>query len=121
MFRFGIVGGLAFLIDYSILFILNKFLGIHYLLAGTISFSCSVIFNYILSTKWVFDVREDANKFEERVIFIVLSVIGLGINSLLMYLFVDKLKIAVMISKIGATAIVMVYNYVSRKLLIEQR
>ena len=60
MFRFGIVGGLAFLIDYSILFILNKFLGIHYLLAGTISFSCSVIFNYILSTKWVFDVREDA-------------------------------------------------------------
>ncbi len=117
--RFGIVGGLAFLIDYGIFTILSQFLHVHYLVASIISFSISVIFNYILSIKWVFDVtkKQDAKDFA---LFIILSVIGLGINSLIMYISVDLMHIHELIAKIIATAIVMVYNFISRKIFIEK-
>lgn len=116
--KFGVVGGLAFVIDYALLYLLTEFLNIHYLVSSIISFSVSVIFNYILSIKWVFDVnkRQDVKEF---IVFIVLSIIGLGINSLIMYIMVDLMNVYYMASKIVATAVVMVYNFITRKIFIE--
>ena len=119
--KFGFVGGTSFLIDAGILFLLTEFVGVHYLISGAISFTASVIYNYILSIKWVFDAKEDVNKVQELAVFIGLSVIGLGLNQLFMWLFVDIFHIYYMLSKIIATAIVMVYNFVTRKILIEKK
>lgn len=121
LIRFGFVGGSAFFIDAGLLFLLTEFAGVHYLISGAISFTVSVIYNYILSVKWVFDARTDRNKAQELTVFIGLSIIGLGINQIVMWLFADLLHIYYMLSKIIATAIVMVYNFVSRKLFIEKR
>ena len=118
---FGFVGGTSFLIDAGILFLLTEFAGVHYLISGAISFTASVIYNYILSIKWVFDAKEDVNKVQELAVFIGLSVIGLGLNQLFMWLFVDIFHIYYMLSKIIATAIVMVYNFVTRKIFIEKK
>lgn len=118
--KFGFVGGTAFVIDAGLLFLLTEFCGIHYLISGTISFTASVIYNYILSVKWVFDAKKDANKTQEFIIFIVLSVIGLGINQLFMWLFVDMMHIYYMLSKIIATVIVMIYNFITRKIFLEK-
>ena len=117
--KFGVVGGTAFLIDYGTFTILSQIFNIHYLIASIISFCISVIYNYILSIKWVFDVTKKQTS-KEFIIFIVLSVIGLGINSLIMYISVDLMHIHEMISKIIATAIVMVYNFITRKIFIEK-
>lgn len=119
--KFGFVGGTAFVIDAGLLFLLTEFCGIHYLISGTISFTASVIYNYILSVKWVFDAKKDANKTQEFIVFIVLSVIGLGINQLFMWLFVDMMHIYYMLSKIIATIIVMIYNFITRKLFLEKK
>lgn len=117
--KFGLVGGIAFLLDYGVLYVLTEFVGVHYLVSGMISFTVSVIFNYIMSVKWVFDENVKQDKKVQFVVFIVLSAIGLGINQVIMWGLVDYLAIHYMLSKIFATGVVMVYNFVSRKVFIE--
>ncbi|MFV0527415.1 MAG: GtrA family protein [Lachnospiraceae bacterium] len=119
--RFGVVGGMAFLIDYVTLFLLTEFVGINYLISGAISFVLSVIFSYILSVRWVYQTNRKMNKRLEFIVFVILSLIGLGINQAIMWLGVDKMGYYYMIVKIFATAIVMVYNFVTRKLFLEER
>lgn len=117
--KFGVVGGLAFLIDYGLLYFLTEYLHIYYLISSVISFTVSLIFNYILSIKWVFDVTKKQT-YKEVIIFVVLSVMGLGINQLVMYIGSDLLHIHYMFTKLVATAIVMVWNFITRKIFIEK-
>ena len=116
--KFGVVGGIAFVIDYGILFLLAKVIGLNELISAAISFIISLTFNYFLSTKWVFEAKRQTPK--EVIIFVLLSVVGLGINEVLIYLGTKKLGIDVMIVKLFATAIVMVYNFITRKLILEK-
>lgn len=119
--RFLFVGGSAFVVDFALLWVFTDLIGINYLISNCLSFSISVIYNYILSVVWVFDVDKDRNKTTEFVTFIVLSVIGLGINQLIYWACVEFFRIHYLISKIGATAVVMVYNFITRKLFLEKR
>ena len=119
LFRFGIVGGLAFLIDSGVLFVLTEYLNVYYLVSSVISFIVSLIFNYILSILWVFDVKKKQT-IKEISLFVILSVIGLGINQVVMYVGADILNIYYMICKVISTFIVMVYNFITRKIFIEK-
>ena len=116
--KFGVVGGIAFVIDYGILFLLAKVIGLNELISAARSFIISLTFNYFLNTKWVFEAKKQTPK--EVIIFVLLSVVGLGINEVLIYLGTKKLGIDVMIVKLFATAIVMVYNFITRKLILEK-
>ena len=83
--KFGVVGVIAFCIDYGILALLTEVFGVNYLVSATISFTVSVVFNYVASMRYVFTHKEGMSKRREFIIFVVLSVIGLGINNLCMW------------------------------------
>lgn len=117
--KFGLVGGIAFFIDYIVLFACTEWLGIYYLISSFISFTVSTIFNYNASVRWVFHVDKSKSKKKNFITFMTFSVIGLCINQLIMWLGVDMIHMYYMIVKIGATAIVMVFNFVTRKLFLE--
>ena len=120
LMKFGIVGVICFGIDYGLMILLTEICGISYLVSSGISFFVSVMVNYTLSLKFVFETDKDNNKVVEFLIFIILSVVGLGINQVLMWVCVDKLHVYYMISKIGVTGVVMVYNFITRKLILEK-
>lgn len=119
--KFGFVGFLCFFIDYGIMTLLTERFAVNYMLSCGISFTVSVVVNYILSVTFVFETDKSKNKAGEFVIFVILSVIGLGINEVCMWVAVEFLGIHYMIAKIGATGVVMVYNFVSRKMFIEKK
>ena len=117
--KFGVVGAVAFVIDYGLMVALTELAGVEYLLSATISFTVSVVFNYLASMRYVFTHKEGLSRRREFVIFVVLSVIGLGIKDALMYLGTSLLGISYLITKIAATAVVMVYNFVTRKKFLD--
>lgn len=118
--KFVIVGGLAFFIDYAVLIFCKEVLKIDVLFSAAIAFTVSVIANYILSVKWIFDVDKDKSKTQTFITFIVFSIIGLGLTELIMWLGAVVLNYNYLIVKIVATAIVMVFNFVTRKLFLEK-
>ena len=118
--KFVIVGGIATIIDYIIFFILHELLKVPTLPANVISFTVSVIYNYIASVKWVFDVKKEDPK-KQFIIFLILSIIGLLINTAIVYVTIDLLHWYSMICKIIATGIVMVFNFITRKIFLEKK
>ena len=117
--KFGIVGVIAFIIDYGVMIFLTEVFGAPYLISTTISFVVSVIFNYFASMRFVFKRKDDMSRRREFIIFVVLSVCGLAINDVLMWLMVDSLFIDYRISKIVVTVVVAVWNFVTRKIFLE--
>ena len=117
--RFAIVGFIATIIDYALLYILTEYFHIYYLISSVIWFTSSLIVNYILSVIWVFDVKnKKAN--QKILLFVILSIIGLIINQIILYTLSDLLNIYYMISKLISTIIVMIYNFITRKKFIEK-
>ncbi len=117
--KFGIVGVLAFIIDYGLMILLTEVFGVPYLASTTISFVVSVIFNYVASMRYVFKRKDDMSRRREFIIFVALSVIGLVINDVFMWLMTDQLFIDYRFSKIVVTFIVAVWNFVTRKIFLE--
>ncbi len=131
--KFGLVGVLCFFIDTGLYTVCN-FIGVPYLISGVIGFSVSVVVNYLLSMKYVFVRRDDRSREKEFVIYLILSIIGLCLNELILYICVDLIyanwgwlqsfmhpRAAEILAKIGATGIVMIYNFVTRKIFMERR
>ncbi len=121
LIKFGFVGFLCFFIDWGIMVFLTEVFGINPLISSAVSFTVSVTVNYILSVTFVFETDKNANKGSQFVIFVLLSIVGLGVNEVCMWLGTDLIGIHYMISKVGATAVVMVYNFITRKIFIEKK
>ena len=141
--KFGLVGFLSFCIDYGVgLVCLNAIMALTSeaffepasVIASVIGFSVSVVVNYLLSMKFVFQRKEDMNRKAEFVIFVVLSVVGLIINAIIIWVCVGPIygastflqenasyNVVYTGAKLIATIIVMVYNFVTRKIFLEQR
>ena len=132
--KFGVVGFVCFLIDFGITTGFTNFLGVHYLISKFLGFVISAVVNYILSIKFVFTKKKEMDKKKEFTVFIILSAFGLLINEVVMYVCMDGIyvnngflqeavtrEMMVSLSSIVATGIVMVYNFISRKLFLERK
>lgn len=115
--RFCIVGFITFLTDYGLLFILTESFNLKYLLSSGIAFSFAVILNYILCLMFVFKGARNGSK--QLVLFIITSVIGLGLNQLCMWFLVEFIIVHYMFAKIVSTGIVMIWNYYTKKLALK--
>lgn len=117
--RFAGVGSVSFGIDFGV-FTLLLHLGVMHLVSSSISFSLSVVVNYVLTRKFVFAHGPSVNVAREFVYYALLNVVALGFNTFVLYACVDLGGMNPLFGKIIATAVVMVFNFVTRKLLIEQ-
>lgn len=117
--RFAGVGGVAFVIDWGTMTFLAEVFGIHYMVSTTVGFIVSVVFNYVASMRYVFERKEGMSRKREFTVFVVLSVVGLGLNNLLMFLFAGVAQVDYRAAKVVATALVTIYNFTSRKKFLD--
>lgn len=129
--KFGVVGIIAFLIDWGILNLLVGLFHMNNVIAGTISFLISLVFNYLASMKYVFKHRPDMARWMEILIFFVSAVIGLLINMLILWLSTYGMSPNAAVTQHGeyllrtnggkliATVIVSIWNFIIRKWLLD--
>lgn len=121
-----LVGGSAALLEWALFFLffsgltkLDVFLlqTQTVLAATTLAFGTSTLYHYFLCNRFVFDSGSRYHKGTELSLVFLVSTIGLGWNLLLMWIFTSPVILGLnpMLSKIMASAIVTVWNYVSRK------
>lgn len=118
LFRYAIVGGISFVVDYGSLWLLTEKAGLPYLWSAAIAFILGLICNYLLSTAWVFGESRIKNAWGEFLAFAIIGVIGLGLNELIMYACTDGLGFHYMLSKIVSTGIVFFWNFLARRFLV---
>lgn len=114
-FRYILVGGTAFIVDFGSLYLLTNYLGIFYLLSAAIAFTLGLIANYILSVKWVFNKHTLDNKFYEFGAFALVGIVGLGINEVIIWYFTSNLQFFYMFSKIVSAVVVLFWNFFARR------
>ena len=118
LFRYGFVGGAAFVVDYGSLWFLTEVCGMHYLLSAAIAFILGLTTNYLLSTRWVFSDSRLENRWAEFAVFALIGVVGLGLNELIMWAGTDLMHLHYMLSKVISTAIVFFWNFFARKFIL---
>ena len=118
LFRYTIVGGIAFCVDYGLLYILTEFIHFHYLVSATISFLAGLVVNYILTTWWIFRRHKLSNRTVEFIIYGIIGLIGLLFNNILMYFFTDILHLHYMFSKLITAILVMGWNFFGGKIIL---
>lgn len=130
--RFVVSGVICFAVEFILLVFLKSVLHVDTLIATPIAFLVSVSVNYLLCLKWVFqDAKENGHK--TKVLFFITSAVGLGLNEILMYLFriifgEDTVLFTIMgfsfsmymLNKILATLLVMIWNYFSKKVVLQK-
>jgi putative flippase GtrA len=120
LLRYVVVGGVAFVVDFGLLFLLVNFLSVHYLIAAGISFISGLAVNYLLSISWVFNKDPNQLKSRNLFIFLITGLMGLGLNELLMYIFTHHIGFVYLISKVVTVPLVLLWNFFSRKYLLNR-
>ena len=120
LIKFGVVGVIATFVDVGVLVILKELLHMDVLLASAISFCASVTVNYILSMSFVFK-RKKQSKLKEFIIFVVLSIGGLCLNQLILWIGVKFTSVYYLIVKSFALVFVPIYNFITRKIFLEAK
>ena len=119
--KFTVTGATCFAIDFGLMVLLKEVFGLYYIAASAISFIVATCINYLISKHWVYDVKDKSAQFRELIVFIILSAIGLGINTCLLWLSTAKVGLNYKISKLIAGMIGSIYNYITRKLYLEKK
>jgi putative flippase GtrA len=108
--KFACVGLSGVLVDFGLTWFFKEIVKIHKYVANAIGFTVAATSNYFLNRIWTFG-SHNPEIAVEYVKFLVISLIGLGINTFILWLLVSKFKQRFYLSKLFAIAVVTVWNF----------
>ena len=148
IFRFLLVGGTATVVDYAVFYLFRQWILpptlitgavwdiISLVIATALGFCAGLVVNWILSVKFVFRAvknKEEVQTKKSFAIFSVIGIIGLVITELGMFLLVHHIIPTITLfgmteflrlawnewfAKVIMTCIVLVFNYIGRKIFV---
>jgi putative flippase GtrA len=90
--KFCIVGSSGMLIDFGTTWLLKEKVKINKYIANSAGFILAATSNYLLNRLWTFH-SDNSRVVTEYLSFILISIIGLGINNGVVYLLTEKMKL----------------------------
>ena len=112
LIRYLFAGGTATASNLVILFVGVYYFHLWYLTAAIISFCCAVIISYLLQKFFVFRNYFKENMHKQFAIFFIFNLFMLGVNTLLIYIFVDIMGLWYLLAQVLSSAIGACVNYI---------
>jgi putative flippase GtrA len=108
--KFGIVGFLGMVIDFSVTILLKEKLKVHRYISSSAGFTIAASSNYLLNRLWTF-ASNNPRVLVEYGTFFSVSLIGLAINNLFLYIFEKRLKFYT--AKLFAIGVTTIWNFLA--------
>jgi putative flippase GtrA len=116
--RYGGASVCALIVDVAILGVLVHYFSWGYLAASATSFSAGMCAGYLLSVEFVFEERRLRDRRIEFAAFAILGVLGLAINSAVMFAAVHYFGLNYLLAKMAAACCTFFCNFISRRQLL---
>ncbi|HRS53545.1 MAG TPA: GtrA family protein [Bacteroidales bacterium] len=110
--KFSIVGFSGLLIDFGFTALCKEVFKIKKYISNAIGFTIAATSNYILNRIWTFN-SQNTKVLIEFTEFFIISIIGLSINTFIIWLLINKLHANFYLSKAVATIIVVLWNFLA--------
>ncbi len=110
--KFGLVGFSGLFVDFGITYITKEKLNIPKYVANAIGFTSAATTNYFLNRVWTFQSKNPEVMVEFTEFFLI-SLIGLGLNTLLLWILVSKFKVNFYLAKVFAIGFVTIWNFLA--------
>jgi putative flippase GtrA len=115
--RYFLASLAALAIDMAVLLALATVM--HYLVAASLGFVVGAVTSYLLATRWVFRQRRLLlRKNTEMGLYVLVGVLGLGLNDLVIMLAVGYLGLSIVLAKLLAAGVTFLFNFALRKLAL---
>jgi putative flippase GtrA len=108
--KFGIVGLSGLVVDFSITILLKEKFKIHRYISNSAGFTIAASSNYLLNRIWTFE-SNNPRVLTEYTTFIIISLIGLIINNMFLYIFEKRLKFYM--AKFFAIMVTSLWNFLA--------
>ena len=110
LIKFGVVGFTGMLVDFGVTYLLKEKVKVHKYTANAVGFTLAASCNYFLNRIWTFQ-SSNPHVLTEFTHFFIVAVLGLGINSLVLWIMVSKYNQHFYFSKLIAIIITMFWNF----------
>ncbi|MCD4680511.1 MAG: GtrA family protein [Bacteroidales bacterium] len=110
--KFCIVGATGVVVDFGITYVCKEYIKIPKYISNAIGFTFATSTNYFFNRIWTFH-SQDPEIFTEYFLFFFVSIVGLGINTLVLWFFVDKYKKNFYLSKLYAIGVASIWNFLA--------
>jgi putative flippase GtrA len=113
--RFGLVGGVGFVVNLAVYALFVHPIGVEYHVAAVAAWLVAVINNFVLNRHWTFDARDGLARVQ-AIRFVVVSLMAFAFSLLLLTLFVESVGIAKVPAQALAVLGAMPLNFLGNKL-----
>ena len=121
LLRYLVAGGGSAAVDFFFLYLFTDVAGIHYLLSSVFAFLIAFVVSFILQKFWTFQDHSTDRVHMQAVAYFVVAGLNLLLNTLLMYLFVDKLHVWYLFAQFISSGLIACESFFISRYLFRMR
>jgi putative flippase GtrA len=117
LFRFVVLGVASVIAELALLMLFNDGFDLEIMMANRFAFAIVLVANYWLSRVWVFGSGA-MNSGVEFLVFLLVSLVGLGINEVMMPYLIDHIALDKRLAKILTIGLVVAWNFTMKRMVV---
>lgn len=109
--KYLIAGGIAALVDLSLLYFFTDILGVWYLSSACLAFVVAFFVSFFLQKFWTFRDSNKEQMYKQMGAYLAVALTNFALNAALMYIFVDGFKIWYMLAQFVISGLIACQSY----------